>query len=158
MQSSFYRSRESAPDATTLLKFRRLLGTHGLTRKIVEAINVHLAEQGLILHEETIVDAQSGRVHTRVTTATNTRDISQTHALLHSHERTVFGDAGYQGIQKRPESQGETVEWLVAMKRSVRNALPADELGRRQDRFETRNASIRGKVERPFHVVKNLFR
>jgi len=50
-------SRESAPDATTLLKFRRLLETHGLTRKIFEAINAHLAEQGLILREGTIVDA-----------------------------------------------------------------------------------------------------
>ncbi len=40
-------SHESAPDATTLLKFRRLLETNGLTRKIFEAINAHLAEQGL---------------------------------------------------------------------------------------------------------------
>ena len=192
-------SRESAPDATTLLKFRRLLETHGLTRKIFEAINAHLAEQGLILREGTIVDAtliaappstknkakardpemhqtkkgnnwhfgmkahigvdaQSGLVHTLVTTAANTSDISQTHALLHGQERTVFGDAGYQGVEKRPENQGKTVEWLVAMKRSVRKALPADELGRLQDRFEKLKASIRAKVEHPFHVIKNLFR
>jgi IS5 family transposase len=38
-------NRESAPDATTLLKFGRLLETHELTRKIVEAINGHLAAQ-----------------------------------------------------------------------------------------------------------------
>ena len=35
--------RESAPDATTLLHFRRLLETHGLTKAIFEAINAHLA-------------------------------------------------------------------------------------------------------------------
>ncbi|KAB7623423.1 transposase, partial [Alkalilimnicola sp. S0819] len=42
-------SRESAPDATTLLKFRRLLERQGLTRRIFETINGHLAEQGLML-------------------------------------------------------------------------------------------------------------
>ncbi|MBS0352894.1 MAG: transposase, partial [Proteobacteria bacterium] len=56
------------------------------------------------------------------------------------------------------ENQGKTVEWLVAMKRSVRKALPADALGRLQERFEKLKASIRGKVEHPFHVIKNLFR
>ncbi|MBS0354649.1 MAG: IS5/IS1182 family transposase, partial [Proteobacteria bacterium] len=55
----------------------------------------------------------------------------------------MFGDAGYQGIEKRPENQGKTVEWLVAMKRSVRKALPADALGRLQERFEKLKASIR---------------
>ncbi|MCC5810413.1 MAG: IS5 family transposase [Ectothiorhodospiraceae bacterium] len=50
-------AREDAPDATTLLKFRRLLERHGLTRTIFEAINAHLAEQGLMLREGTIVDA-----------------------------------------------------------------------------------------------------
>lgn len=128
-------SRESAPDATTLLKFRRLLKTHGLTRKIFKAINAHLAKQGQILREGTIVnatliaaspstkskaktrapkmhqttkgknwhfgmkahigiDAQSGLVHTLVTTAANSSDVSQAHALLHGQKRTAFGDAG----------------------------------------------------------------
>ena len=50
-------SREGAPDATTLLHFRRLLETHHLTRAIFEAIKGHLAEQGLLLREGTIVDA-----------------------------------------------------------------------------------------------------
>jgi IS5 family transposase len=34
---------ESTPDATTLLKFRRLLETHILTRRIFDEINGHLA-------------------------------------------------------------------------------------------------------------------
>jgi transposase, IS5 family len=50
-------SREDAPDATTLLKFRRLLEQHELTRAIFAAINGHLAAQGLLLREGTIVDA-----------------------------------------------------------------------------------------------------
>ncbi len=36
-------ARESAPDATTLLKFRRLLETHQLTESIFHAIHTHLA-------------------------------------------------------------------------------------------------------------------
>jgi IS5 family transposase len=50
-------ARESAPDATTLLKFRRLLETRGLTGKIFETINAHLAQKGLMMREGTIVDA-----------------------------------------------------------------------------------------------------
>lgn len=50
-------SREAAPDATTLLKFRRLLETHHLTERIFNAMNDHLAAQGLMLREGTIVDA-----------------------------------------------------------------------------------------------------
>lgn len=50
-------SREGAPDATTLLKFRRLLETHQLTEVIFSTLNAHLAEQGLFLRQGTIVDA-----------------------------------------------------------------------------------------------------
>ena len=50
-------ARESVPDATTLLKFRRLLEEHGLTAQLFEGINAHLAERGLLLREGTMVDA-----------------------------------------------------------------------------------------------------
>jgi IS5 family transposase len=50
-------SRESAPDSTTILKFRRLLERHNLTRAIFEKINEYLAAQGLFIREGTIVDA-----------------------------------------------------------------------------------------------------
>lgn len=50
-------ARESAPDATTLLKFRRLLEAQGLTKQLFETINAHLAEKGLMMREGTIVDA-----------------------------------------------------------------------------------------------------
>jgi IS5 family transposase len=50
-------SRESAPDATTLLKFRHLLEANDLTRKIFGVINAHLAQKGLMMREGTIVDA-----------------------------------------------------------------------------------------------------
>jgi len=40
-------ARESAPDATTLLKFRRLLNEHGLTERIFACINTTLSDKGL---------------------------------------------------------------------------------------------------------------
>jgi IS5 family transposase len=46
----------------------------------------------------------------------------------------------------------------VAMKRSKRKALPANKLGRMQEKLEQIKASVRAKVEHPFHVVKNLLR
>jgi IS5 family transposase len=50
-------ARESVPDATTLLKFRRLLEEHELTRRLFDEIKAHLSEQGLLLREGTMVDA-----------------------------------------------------------------------------------------------------
>jgi IS5 family transposase len=55
-------SRESAPDATTLLHFRRLLEEHGLPRRVFAAINAHPAAQGLLLKEGSIMDATCGSV------------------------------------------------------------------------------------------------
>ena len=50
-------AREAAPDATTVLGFRRLLEARDLTASIFSAINAHLAEQGLLMRQGTIVDA-----------------------------------------------------------------------------------------------------
>jgi IS5 family transposase len=50
-------SREAAPDATTLLKFRRLLEKHQLSEAMFAAVNRHLEARGLLLRQGTIVDA-----------------------------------------------------------------------------------------------------
>ena len=50
-------SRESVPDATTLLKFRHLLQANNLTRALFEEINAHLGQKGLLMRSGTIVDA-----------------------------------------------------------------------------------------------------
>jgi IS5 family transposase len=50
-------TRESAPDATTLLQFRHLLEKHDLTKRLFEAINGKLLAQGLMMKEGTIADA-----------------------------------------------------------------------------------------------------
>lgn len=104
------------------------------------------------------VDAQSGLVHTVIGTAANVHDITQAQALLHGDETDVFGDAGYQGVEKREESLELPVTWHVAMRPGKRKALPKTTEGELRERIEHAKASIRAKVEHPFHVVKNLFR
>ncbi len=192
-------NREAAPDATTLLTFRRLLETHQLTESLFNTINAHLAERGLLLRAGTIVDAtliaapsstknqtgqrdpemhqtkkgnqwyfgmkahigvdaQSGLVHNVLGTAANVSDITQAQALLHGAETDVFGDAGCQGVEKREENLELPVNWHVAMRPSKRRALPGTPLGELLETVEQAKASIRAKVEHPFHVVKNLFR
>lgn len=50
-------ARESVPDATSLLGFRRLLEHNGLTRRLLEEVNAYLSERGILMREGTIVDA-----------------------------------------------------------------------------------------------------
>lgn len=49
--------RQNVPDATTLLKFRRLLEEHQLGAAILAEVNAHLTERGLLMREGTVVDA-----------------------------------------------------------------------------------------------------
>lgn len=50
-------STDPVPDATTLLKFRRLLEKNDLCSAVFETINAHLEERGLLMREGTLVDA-----------------------------------------------------------------------------------------------------
>jgi IS5 family transposase len=102
------------------------------------------------------VDAQSGLVHTVAGTAANVNDLNMAGALLHGQEEAAFGDAGYQGVHKRPEAQGPT--WHVAMRRGLRRKLnPYVEPDFVAERVEKMKAGIRAKVEHPFRVVKQQF-
>lgn len=49
--------REQAPDATTLLKFRRLLEEHQLTAAMLEQISAWLQDKGLLMRAGTMIDA-----------------------------------------------------------------------------------------------------
>jgi len=189
------------PDATTLLKFRRLLETHGLTKEILSTVNAFLQERQLLLRQGTLVDAtiiaappstknqakarnpdmhqtkkgnqwhfgmkahigadlKNGLVHTVVSTAANVSDISQAHALLHGAEQLAFADAGYTGVEKRPEVQAAhpKVVWEVAAKRQSIQRFTGEKVQRALRRLEKYKAGLRAAVEHPFHVLKNLFR
>ena len=103
------------------------------------------------------VNMATGFVHTLVATAGNVSDVTLAHALLHGGEKVVIGDAGYQGVAKRPENIETKVQLHTAMKPSLRKALKKDKLGRITEKLEQTKASVRAKVKHCFHVVKRLF-
>ncbi|MFM2065136.1 MAG: hypothetical protein RLZZ584_45 [Pseudomonadota bacterium] len=67
-------ARESVPDATTLLKFRRLLEDNALTVKLFDEIKALLGERGLLLREGTMVDATIIAAPPSTKNKDNTRD------------------------------------------------------------------------------------
>ena len=192
---------EGVPDATTLLKFRRLLETHDLCKALFTAINADLAARGLLLRAGTLVDAtliaapsstknekrerdpamhqtkkgnqwyfglkahigtdrDSTLVHTVVVTAANVADIAKTAELLHGEETQVHADAGYTGVEKRPEivALARKIDWQIAGKRGLIKALAEGAQKEAVKAVEHAKASVRAFVAHPFHIVKNLFR
>jgi IS5 family transposase len=105
------------------------------------------------------VDADSGLVHTVLGTAANVSDVACAAQALHGEEKTVYVDAGYTGVEKRPEvvaAHAET-QWIVAAKRGKVKALPEGRIKELTKELERLKAQVRAKVEHVFHVVKNLF-
>jgi len=103
------------------------------------------------------VDSESGLIHSVETTAANVHDLTPAAELLHGDETVVYADAGYQGIEKRPEMQGRGIGFRVAMRPGKRRALPNTPEGRIDDLIETAKAHVRAKVEHPFRVIKRQF-
>ena len=103
------------------------------------------------------VDAESGLVHTVRGTSGNVSDIAEGNSMLHGQERLGFGDAGYQGIEKRPDAK-TGITWHIAMGPGKRKALNKDnEADALIDQAEKLKAGIRAKVEHPFRVIKRQF-
>ena len=103
------------------------------------------------------VDKDSGLILSVVTTAANVHDLTPAAELLHGDEELVYGNAGYQGITKRPEMAGTAAEFRVAMRPGKRRVLPDTPDGWLQDLSETAKAHVRAKVEHPFRVIKHQF-
>ena len=102
-------------------------------------------------------DAESGLVHTVKGSAANLSDVVEANALLHGQESDAFGDAGYQGADKRPDA-AQGVRWNVAMRPGKRRALDKTKfVNQLIDQLERLKASIRAKVEHPFRVIKRQF-
>jgi transposase, IS5 family len=100
------------------------------------------------------LDSDSGLIHSVETTAANVHDLTSAAERLHGEETMVYADAGYQGIEKRPEVEGKGIGFRVAMRPGKRHALPDTPEGRLDDLIETAKAHIRVKVEHPFRVIK----
>ena len=105
-------------------------------------------------------DRDSKLVHTVVVTAANVADVTKTAELLHGEEKQVHADAGYTGVEKRPEivAMERKLDWQIARKRGTIKALAEGAEKETLKAVEKAKASVRAFVEHPFHIVKNLFR
>jgi transposase, IS5 family len=100
------------------------------------------------------VDDALGLIHSVETTSANEHDITVADKLLHGEERRVWGDAGYVGIDKRPEHEDRETDWLIALRPGHRRLLEASSELAEAERIK---ASVRAKVEHAFFYIKRMF-
>lgn len=104
------------------------------------------------------VDADTGLTHSVVGTAANVADVTQVDQLLHGEETHVCGDAGYTGVEKRPEHEGREVIWSISARPSSRRKHGEKSvIGRALRKIEYAKSQTRAKVEHPFRVIKRQF-
>ena len=101
-------------------------------------------------------DAGTGYVHTVTATAANTPDVVEAHKLMRPDDTDGWGDAGYVGVDKRPEVTGDEqmsqISWHIAARKSqLAKMHPVEQA------IESRKAGVRAKVEHPFLIVKRDF-
>lgn len=100
------------------------------------------------------VDASSGLVHTVIGTTANVIDMTQAAKLLRGKEERALGDAGYQGVDKRPDMQGSKAKWHPGKRQALDSAR---ELHKLLEKAERLKASVRAQAEHPFRVIKQQF-
>lgn len=102
------------------------------------------------------VDAGTGYVHSVSATAANVHDLDQVIHLVRPDDAVVYADAGYQGVEKRPDVTASEdlsgVEWRVAARKGALRAMPAADRA-----IQSARAGVRAKVEHPFLIVKRDF-
>ena len=182
---------EQAPDATTLLKFRRLLEEQELGKKMFESIGQLLESKGCMMRGGTIVDATiiqapsstknasgerdeemrqtkkgnqwyfgmkahigvdagSGYTHTVTVTPANAHDITQASELIREDDETVYGDAGFIGIEKRPEIMSDEkksrIEYRINRRPGTLSRQYQSYALEMERMEERRKSSVRSKV------------
>ena len=102
------------------------------------------------------VDAGTGYVHSVSATGANVHDLDEAANLIRADDQVVYTDAGYQGIEKRPEITGDEHFSKVEFRVAARKGRLA-QMAEPDRQAESRKASVRAKVEHPFLIVKRDF-
>jgi IS5 family transposase len=101
-------------------------------------------------------DAGTGYVHSVTATSANVHDLDQVAKLVRDDDEVVYADAGYQGVEKRPDIAGDEhrskVEFRVAARKGKLAAMVESDR-----EVESRQAGVRAKVEHPFLIIKRDF-
>ena len=148
--------------------------------RIFEEINAHLTEQGLFTREASIVDATivaaapstKNKAKQRDPEMKQTKkgnqwlfglkahigvDVTMAGALVREDDKRVYGDAGYTGMWKYlgEEKDAKDSKCCIAAKRGTLKKMEEGPVKTLLLAIEKPKASIRAKVEHPFHVAKN---
>ncbi|NYS62631.1 IS5 family transposase [Vreelandella salicampi] len=105
------------------------------------------------------VDAVTGLAHSVTATSANVADVTMVNQLVRDDDKQVYGDAGYTGMWKYLDEEKDAPDsrCCVAAKRSPIKKMEDGPMKTLLLAIEKAKASIRAKVEHPFHVIKNLF-
>ena len=106
------------------------------------------------------VDAGTGYIHSVEMTAANASERGAVKDLIRSDDYVVYGDAGYTGMQNRPEIRADEHLSAIAFRTNARNRNHCKSLapGFDWDRYiEYQKSRVRSKVEYVFLVMKRLF-
>ena len=71
--------------------------------------------------------------------------------------KDIYGDVGYQGLEKREEMTGREVDYRIAMGPGKRRHLSDNREGEVRQWVERAKVHVRAKVEHPFRVLKERF-
>ncbi|MGO1344269.1 IS5 family transposase [Chromohalobacter japonicus] len=105
------------------------------------------------------VDAVTGLTHSVAASSANVADVTMAGALVRDDDKRVYGDAGYTGMGKHLDEEKDASDsrCCVAAKRGAIKKMDDSPMKALLLAIEKTKASIRAKVEHPFHVIKNLF-
>ena len=171
--------RDFVPDETTILKFRRLLERHALSRAIFTGVQSVLREKGLLLQEGRTVDATlihapsstkkgnqwyfgmkahvatdlQGIVQAADFTAARVPDHQMLDGLLTGEESVVLADRGYDYPRVHTALAARGIRNAVARRR-----YPGQKTGLAAlKRYNRAIARIRARGEHAFRVLKCQF-
>ena len=101
-------------------------------------------------------DAGTGYVHSVAVTGANVHDLDEVVNLVRADDEVAYTDAGYQGVDRRPDVTSDehlsTVAWRVAARKGQLRTMTGPDRA-----IESRKESVRAKVEHPFLIVKRDF-
>ena len=107
------------------------------------------------------VDAGTGYIHSIEATAASVHDIYEASRLIRPDDEVVYGDAGYLGLDKRPEiledEHKSRIDYRIAQRPGKRRSMPPVPAKYWNDRIEHQKASVRAKAAHAFHIIKNTF-
>jgi IS5 family transposase len=133
---------DAIPDETTILKLRRFLEQHGLAAQMLDAVNKHLGQQGLLLRAGTIVDATI--IH--APSSTKNRDRARDPEMHQTRKglQYFFGMKAHAGV----DAESGLVHTVTTTPANVADVLEAEKLLHGQEAVVYADAGYRGADKR----------